>query len=91
MTDDARSGDGMFQSDGRRSRVHCDNCGEADDLKIALDPVDDLVFIGCPNCREDVVRADVLYGKVDLKFTTGDLDEIDPALRDDIKEALDDE
>jgi hypothetical protein len=80
----------MFQGDGRRSAVSCQRCGE-DDLRLALDPVDDTLIVGCPQCREDIAVGHIRFAHVSLSFTTPDVDKIDPELRDGVKEALNDQ
>jgi NAD-dependent SIR2 family protein deacetylase len=77
----------MFQGDGRRSEVSCQRCG-TENLQLAIDPVDDELIVGCPECREDIAMGHIRFAHVELSFTTPDVDEVDPALRDDVKEAL---
>jgi hypothetical protein len=80
----------FYQSDGRRSKVTCKQCGEADDLRLALDPVDDALFVACPACEVEIIRADLTFANVGLTFSTPDLDRIDPELRPRVQEELDD-
>jgi hypothetical protein len=85
-----QDGTGMYRQDGRRSKIRC-NCGASgDDLEYAIDPVDDKLLVGCPDCREDIATADILFANVELRFQTDSLDKIDPELREPIKEEIDD-
>lgn len=79
----------MYRGDGRRSEIVC-QCGE-EDLLLALDPVDDTLIVGCPQCREDVAVGDIRFADVSLSFTTSGVDKIDPELRGGVKEAMDGE
>lgn len=80
----------FHRSDGRLSEPACKECGE-EDLLVGIDPVADEVVLGCPNCREDIIVGDIRLAEVELSFTTGGVDEIDPALRGMVEEEMDDE
>jgi NAD-dependent SIR2 family protein deacetylase len=88
---DAEESD-MYRSDGRRSKVECSSCGNTDeDLLIAVDPIEDAVYVGCPDCRKDVIRGEIVFGDVELSFRTDDLDELPLELQAEVRETLDDE
>lgn len=68
------TGDGPTPAvqDGRRKAVTC-QCGNAD-LELDIDPLDDALFIHCPECEQDVAMGKMLKGDYRAHHSGDDTD-----------------
>lgn len=77
----------IHSDDGRVGEVSCSRCGAVP--KAAMDIVDETLYLWCPECEDTVLHADVLGGEVNISTKAETVDDLDPAIREPIKAALD--
>lgn len=75
--------------DGRFGAVTCLECDV--EPKIGMDPLDDTLVLVCPECEDLVLIADVLKGRVNIKTAVESLEDMDPRLREPVREALEEQ
>lgn len=74
--------DGARVADGRRSRVHCQNCDPGHDLAVDVDPVDDVLYVYCEECGDGLAHAQPLWAGFEATFVAQDVEGVDPRLID---------